>query len=739
MKHSLTMPPAPKVPEDNPIPWLTDLWSEYGCFRMDSADALASLEQKVHAGGRSAVSGSAAYEKDTLTLTSILESLRSTVAGLHTDSAVYQTAFAPIDTAGTTFSGAGKQATVVVGVKPLLDRALTNGQRAAILAGAALHETGHINDSQELVRAIDKAYPEGHPDKALANLVSNIGDDNRIEAHQMVRFSGLAPAIEVATWYFSEIQAENYRSHGFAIPHLVTLAKPEDRKTAFVAALRVPWLCDWSNAETALDVLLPLREAFRNTNDVKGHLRLVGEAIAWIKGDDTESDPDDGDGEEGEGEPSDKKSDKQGKSKSDAKSDAKGDDKSDAQPEDGEADDESDADGDDGEGDDGDAEGGDSGDDADSDSDTKGEQGDPNAEPTTDKTGTEKPPETGGMGNPDMSQTCETDAFSEGTGQAQKVADLAASEHSGSQKAMKRMRRYNGHLVRERVIERGWISLDARFATEGEEVTEKDGKAVQAVDMRVIRRSFSRLEANSQAQARNYAPNPQRSAALAAVINSSRKGTGAPERFCRTGRIDRTRLHRVSQGDVRVFQRRTAVAPQNVRAYLLLDASSSMATNGNYIKAMRAGTDLAGALEAIPWAQGKVYAHTEDEHGPFVVPLWKSGEPTSQVADYVNIPRTGTPEGFALAFVCDDLLADLRPSEKGLVMVCADGGPNDPSQVKEVADYYRRKGLRIVSISLAEALSASYQRMMYGTDVVPYHQDASVFARDLAKVIGSSI
>lgn len=736
--------PAPKVPEDNPVPWLTDLWKRSGCFGVDSAIALQLLTDKVAQQGAAAVEGSAAFAPEVLTLSAILDTVKSTVTGLHDTADVYNVVFEKINTAGTDFHGKS----VVVGVKPLMDTGLTEGQRAAIIVGAILHEDGHINDTQPFRAAVQRKWPQTHPDFALAHEVSNIGEDNRIEHKQLDRYNGLRDALATAMWYFAKNQAEGLLAQGFTMPVTVDLATPRGRKNALLLAVRYPWQGDWSNAQEALDFLLPWRDSMVNCVTPKEHVRLTGEAVDWIRSapqpNEQPEQPTEG-GEEGEeategGEKGRPDSTESGEGEGNpTEGDGQGEDTDDA-TESGEDSGDNDGDGESTEGGDtksgeskaeGDPEGHGEGNPTDGGDSTEGEaddtDGDGSEEPVERTESRDNAAQGGGNSSPELSSACPLDDLN--VAAEQSAAGLAVGEHQRSRQVLARTRRYNGTLVRERTI--------VRFAAMGEEVSERDQEAVRSVDMAIIPRHRSKSEVKRLTDDNNSAPSVQRSAALAAVISSSRKGQGAPERLCRSGRVDRSRLHRVSQGDTRVFIRRTAAAPQRVRAYVLLDASSSMA--GRAFEAIRAGTDLAGALEAIPWAQGKVYAHTEDMVGPFVVPLWKSGEDTAKVADYLNIPMTGTPEGFALAFVCDDLLEDLRPSEKGVVIVCADGGPNDMAQVKSVVDYYRRKGLRIVSISIAAALRETTQRMMYGTDVVPYDANASVFARNLGKVIGSSL
>jgi nitric oxide reductase activation protein len=196
--------------------------------------------------------------------------------------------------------------------------------------------------------------------------------------------------------------------------------------------------------------------------------------------------------------------------------------------------------------------------------------------------------------------------------------------------------------------------------------------------------------------------------------------------------------------DTRVFVNRQAAAPQRLRVHIMLDASASM-KGETANRAVQAGRDLIAAMDSIPWIAARVYAQTDDYLGsglPFVAPLWESGEKRDLIDDYHALINGNTPEGYCLAYVADDLLEDLRPSEKGVVIVISDGEPsytNGEEHVAEVVGYYRRRGLRVVSVSVAAALREATQRRMYGNDFVAYNANVSLFARGLAKVIGSSL
>lgn len=268
---------------------------------------------------------------------------------------------------------------------------------------------------------------------------------------------------------------------------------------------------------------------------------------------------------------------------------------------------------------------------------------------------------------------------------------------------------------------------------------------------------YGYISANTRlAQRTKHRPDAER--ALAAVMASSRKGPGAPEFAQRNGRIDRRRLGRLSYGEPRVFIKPNAAAPRRVSVGVLLDASGSMLAPPAEVGldgelkysalppkveiAAQVGRDLAGAIESLDWCRGMVSAHTTTG-GPIIVPLWKSGEPTEWMDDILVMPHAGNEDGFAIGFMAEDLLEGLKRDEKALLIVVSDGAPaygGSENHVRSTVDAYRKRGVRIVSVSLEGSMNSATQNHMYGAnEVVPYSHSVSAFAQSLARVIGSSI
>jgi len=238
---------------------------------------------------------------------------------------------------------------------------------------------------------------------------------------------------------------------------------------------------------------------------------------------------------------------------------------------------------------------------------------------------------------------------------------------------------------------------------------------------------------------------PMAAAALAGAMHTARKGKTAPLREQRQGRLDRRRLARVGVGYVRVFIRKGAPAPDKVRVTILVDASSSMQGPIDYKAAERVSAarvaaqtcrDLADATDMLPWVTADVVAFTS--HGDVdLYPLWKTGDPTSDIDSYYHIPMSGTEEGYALAFALDELRERLQGREQGLIIMVSDGGPAEPKHVAAVVQMCRDNHVPVVSVALNRS---ARQVEMYGRDnVVMYHDNVRVLAKDMARVIGRVI
>jgi hypothetical protein len=147
--------------------------------------------------------------------------------------------------------------------------------------------------------------------------------------------------------------------------------------------------------------------------------------------------------------------------------------------------------------------------------------------------------------------------------------------------------------------------------------------------------------------------------------------------------------------------------------------------------------DLAGAMEMLPWVKGDITGFTTGGGEVRVYPVWKSGQPTSNVEAYNSIPKSGTEEGYALAFARDEMLERLVGREQGLIIIISDGAPSEPGHVKAVVEQCRKDRIPVVSVSL---VASAHQPLMYGKEnVVDFDGNVRRLARDMARVMGRVI
>jgi nitric oxide reductase activation protein len=234
--------------------------------------------------------------------------------------------------------------------------------------------------------------------------------------------------------------------------------------------------------------------------------------------------------------------------------------------------------------------------------------------------------------------------------------------------------------------------------------------------------------------------------ALSQAIVTSRRGPSLPATQQRGGRLDRRLLARTAVSDGRVFVRNAEPGPDRIRVSILLDASASMdgwdwsGTTRMPLAdiACQTGRDLAMAMERLPWVHADIWAFTtgygSGHQGTVMHHVWESGEPTSNVDSYSNIHKSGTEEGYAIAFALDEMMERITDREQGLIIIVSDGQPSEPKHVAACVAMAAEKHVPVVSVALNDSAA---QPLMYGKEnVVRYHDNPRTLARDMAKVIG---
>ncbi|WGS84099.1 VWA domain-containing protein [Methylomonas sp. UP202] len=195
-------------------------------------------------------------------------------------------------------------------------------------------------------------------------------------------------------------------------------------------------------------------------------------------------------------------------------------------------------------------------------------------------------------------------------------------------------------------------------------------------------------------------------AALQGLVQS--QTLNRSQHACRGRRMDGKRLHRLSLGETKVFQRKQAKSAPNTAIHLLLDKSESMGyqvtdSQGQPIGsrmpiALEATLALALAFEGIPGVNPGVTAfpgHQDDS----VFRLLEHGQRVNARTGAFSVAATGsTPMTEAIWFGAASLLCCREPRK--VLMVMTDGQPNDTLSTLDILQRCRDSGIETVGIGL---------------------------------------
>jgi len=191
------------------------------------------------------------------------------------------------------------------------------------------------------------------------------------------------------------------------------------------------------------------------------------------------------------------------------------------------------------------------------------------------------------------------------------------------------------------------------------------------------------------------------------------------DRAQRSGQLDETDLWKIIGNDLQVFERKITTDTPNTQVTMLVDMSSSMSGNG-----VRKAQDLANTmLECLKTMRGvTVRIRGHQENGDIMIyKLWDKGEPQTRLGLIGSLCGGSTPDGFALDWCSQELLANNKPGEDMVLIILSDGMPNiaptgftnATDHVHKVVEHFRQKGVTTISISLDPGLRAAAQSKMY--------------------------
>ncbi|NOS74916.1 MAG: VWA domain-containing protein, partial [Methyloglobulus sp.] len=223
-------------------------------------------------------------------------------------------------------------------------------------------------------------------------------------------------------------------------------------------------------------------------------------------------------------------------------------------------------------------------------------------------------------------------------------------------------------------------------------------------------------------------------ASLQGLVQSSRCDRPVNKRS--GNRIDGRRLSRLSQGDSRVFKRRSHKQAPNTAIHLLVDGSTSMADrapnnpNHSLIElAMESAMALALALEGISGVNPAVTRFPYNDTGN-VVPLLKHSQKVRLNAPkFAPIVSGGTPLHTALWYAASSVLATRE--ERKIIMVLTDGQPDDLDLTKAIIKRCEATGIELVGVGVCFDTSHLFDRSICINDVSELRSEMFRISRDL--------
>lgn len=217
------------------------------------------------------------------------------------------------------------------------------------------------------------------------------------------------------------------------------------------------------------------------------------------------------------------------------------------------------------------------------------------------------------------------------------------------------------------------------------------------------------------------------------AILRSRTGHTEVNSFQRHGRLDQKGLSRIAEGDVRVFERRTAPSPGHYDVWVMIDASGSMDDNLPYAAqvahAIASATQGTQSVRLTVWAWSSPFRPSSAYAG--VAKVWETGQPTDQIFRMAGLRTGGTPDGKVLSWATKALKRDVRGDETPVILFISDGS-GDSDMNRRVTEA-RDKGIIVKSISFGGYLSPQSQEERFGRgNFVPWMGSIIKTAKPLA-------
>lgn len=195
----------------------------------------------------------------------------------------------------------------------------------------------------------------------------------------------------------------------------------------------------------------------------------------------------------------------------------------------------------------------------------------------------------------------------------------------------------------------------------------------------------------------------------------------------RSGDIDENNLHKIVLDDDRLMMRTEIKAAKKYAFGLLVDESGSMDCSGctdtKIVLARNVAVTLAEALRGITGVELSIYGHTADDNHRGVVELREYISPRKR--DFASLmqldARAQNIDSYAIMHTANKMLADYLELDKYLFVISDGmpaglgyGGSAAQQHMLQVCNAYRKKGVEIYGIGIANAFPESTGNSMYG-------------------------
>jgi hypothetical protein len=222
--------------EDDPLPWLTDQFRAAGVFATtDPKDLLDPGIKDTLSGmsGSRPIKVISAFNLPTpKAMSAALGITSSVVTALSDHPKRFYVRFHPTKSTAATLLASRE---VIIGIRPMLDPRLTEGQRAALMVALAYHEVGHVIWTADMQARFSAKYGTSK----VAHKVFNLVHDLLLEHQQAITYPGYAPTLRVKQAYWGIFWKAKFNSR-------------KNRMGSLIQATLYPQGTDWTvDAETS--------------------------------------------------------------------------------------------------------------------------------------------------------------------------------------------------------------------------------------------------------------------------------------------------------------------------------------------------------------------------------------------------------------------------------------------------------------------------------------------------------